>query len=174
MTNASPHRGRRLEDPHPSRTMNRMCAVWAGGERDQLSRLKRAFAAPVAQERSAGEHVEPFLDPVVVVIGPTRFAGVDLIDSGADHLRIEPFCQLERREAKRALLEYVARLTTEDVDDVHAAMLSRVPSEQASASAQIAASRPLLRWCADAFSRGHSTPADGSALRAAGGAGADG
>lgn len=118
----------RREDHKATRPSNRVRANVTRRERDQITGLQRPLATRVTQHGCAGEHVEPLLNPVVVVVGPDPPTRLALIQAGAN-----PFGPKHRPECRatvpeRTRFHWLVQLHSEQVDLPHAHHLSTHPT----------------------------------------------
>src|SRR5204862_1241977 len=72
------------EDHKPTQSFQGVGSEMAGWEADEVTRRQDPLARGFAKHRCARDHVEPLLDPVVVVVWPDRQARLGLIDARAD------------------------------------------------------------------------------------------
>src|SRR5207244_10985728 len=78
------------EDHKATRPFQGVGSEPAGREADEVTWRQDPLPRGFAKHRCAREHVEPLLDPVVVVVWPDRQARLGLIDARADPLSPQP------------------------------------------------------------------------------------
>ena len=94
----------------------------AGREADEVTRRQGPLARRLAKHRCACDHVEPLLDPMVVVVGPDREARLGLIDARADPSSPQPGTHRGCDVTEAGFVEMLVQLDAEDVHllDAHA------------------------------------------------------
>jgi hypothetical protein len=88
----------------------------AGREADELTRRQDPLPRRLAKHRSARDHVEPLLDPVVVVVWPDWQSRLGLIDGRPDALSAEPDTDRGCEVTEAGFVKTRVQL---DVEDVH-------------------------------------------------------
>lgn len=103
------------EDHEPTRPVHGVGPEMAGRKADEVTRRERPFSRGLAKHRCARDHVEPLLDPEVVVVRPDRHARLGFIDARADPLSLKPETHRGRDVTEAGFVERLVQLDAEKV-----------------------------------------------------------